>query len=1571
MSLDELSEKTLAELKRKRGTIKASLTRVRTFVENFDPTEQAISLLEFRQEELPLINRKFDEIQCQIELIAIDDSEGAELERDRFEHNYFEVRSHMQEIINHAKPTSTVGHNVSYGNTSFLNRTQLAPIPLPRFNGNIQDWASYFDIFKALVHHDEGYSAAQKFYFLRSSLDGPALDLVRSTPICDVNYEAVIQLLIQRYDNQSLVIQSHIRSILDCPHVDDSPTATLQNLFACVTTHVAALKALNQPVEHWDAWLITIITTRLDKSTAQGWLLHQRNNDLPRFSELEKFLASRCAAQEASESFIKKTVTPSATSSNKNISHSGKKALFVANESEPCSCCSGTHRLFYCEKFKDMSVTDRLTFIRKSGRCFNCLSSRHTSNICKSFYSCRKCKGKHNTLLHLERGRDQDKDNHVPTQPIKVKETVPETSPNTSASAAHISAAPGHVFLATAIVHVQDKLGRLHECRAVLDSGSQINFVTKNLSNLLQLPRRKSSLPICGIGANQVQAAACIDLGIQSKTSDFKVDLTCYVLPSIVSDLSACPTPEEGWRIPEELSSQLADPEFYKRRPVDLLIGGGIFFDILGVERRSFNLETLWLQDSQLGWIVTGELRATCLAGVNSFGASLETDWKALHLGEDTTYGRLSKPNSKILEEKEVVQHFQDTAIRNADGRFVLRLPIKMNVDKLGDSITMATSRFLSVERRLQKDPYLRTEYIKFMQEYLEMGHMQEVLNETSIPSNSYYLPHHAVQKTSSLTTKVRVVFDASARSSSGISLNDILMRGPIVQEELFAILTRFRKHQHVVTSDIEKMFRQIAIAEPDWDLQRILWRNYPNESLRTYRLVTVTYGTTPASYMTTQCLVKLAEEFREYYPKASAVITQDFYMDDLMTGCDTEAECCRLQQEVSMILNSAKLPLRKWCSNSQAVLQCISRKEQDPLFTLNISDDDSVKSLGLCWKPIADEFHFQLTTVPESYKLTKRTLLSQLNRIFDPLGFLAPVLIRGKIFLQQMWATKMDWDTVLPIEMGTKWIDFYHSLEQLKNCPIPRKVIPRPANEWEIHGFCDASEEAYGACIYVRSRDKDDQWHARLLCAKTRVAPLKGATIPRLELNGALLLADLIQKISNSWKIDMHQFQLWTDSMVVLSWLNSQGIRLKTYVQNRVEQILELTETKQWHHVLSEENPADMISRGIPAVELKDARLWWHGPNWLVTESSTWKKSENLIEEQELPEQRPIKLALITTTPLDELFKHYSSWRRLVNAIAWLSRFVSYIKLKRTMNFPSYLTVPELKNAETIILKQVQSECFSKEITTLKKQNEVPRNSKLRNLCPFLHDGLLLVRGRLQNAIIPAQQKHPIVIPAAHRIVRLIFEDRHREFLHCGPQSLLAEVRRRFWPLKGRLMARSVTLKCVRCVKSKPTFSQPLMAPLPQARVQCSRPFTVTGVDFAGPLIIRSGLRRVAGSKAWISIFVCFSTRAVHLEVVEDLTSNAFVAALRRFMSRRGRCLKIYSDNGTNFVGAQKELNAAIDKSIPVLASDGIEWHFNPPSAPHFGGLWESAVKSAKSHLTKMMGEAKLTLGELTTLLC
>lgn len=693
--------------------------------------------------------------------------------------------------------------------------------------------------------------------------------------------------------------------------------------------------------------------------------------------------------------------------------------------------------------------------------------------------------------------------------------------------------------------------------------------------------------------------------------------------------------------------------------------------------------------------------------------------------------------------------------------------------------------------------------------------------------------------------------------------------------------------------------------------------------------------------------------------------------MDDLMTGSNSEEGILSLQQNISTILNSAKLPLRKWCSNSPSLLKQIGNTNIDPLFALEIGDTDIVKSLGLLWKPFSDEFRFDVTSNPKKDKLSKRVILSDLNRVFDPLGFLTPVLIKGKIFLQQLWQIKSDWDTSLSDEIQMKWREYYSELIELKNVSIPRCAKCEMSKFTEIHGFCDASEEAYGACVYIRSQGLDGRWHSRLLCSRSRVAPLKGATIPRLELNGALVLAQLVEKVSKAWDTECHSCYLWSDSTIILSWLNAESVRLKVYVANRVSQILEITNRKQWRYVSTNENPADIITRGIKAKGLSNANLWWNGPNWLSNSNDCWPQNSFVkLDAHEIPEQRTIQLTLIGIQPVRELIQYYSTWVRLQRGIAWMQRFINYIRTRKVAS-KDHLSVFELRTSEICILKQVQNDEFYEEIQSLMAKGELKTRSKLRCLYPFLKDGLILVGGRLDNSNLIYKRRHPIVLPGNHKVTRLIFEQRHQEQLHCGPQALLAEVRRKYWPLRGRVIARSVVLKCIRCQRAQPRFDAPLMAPLPKQRVQYARPFAITGIDFAGPIIIKSGIRRVVGIKAWIAVFVCFTTRAVHLEAVEDLSSKAFLAALRRFTSRRGLCTTIFSDNGTNFVGVQKELDSYIKAAVPQLAQDGIEWRFNPPSAPHFGGLWESAVKSAKYHLTRIMGEAKLTIGELNTLLC
>ncbi|XP_015377537.1 PREDICTED: uncharacterized protein LOC107171796 [Diuraphis noxia] len=487
---------------------------------------------------------------------------------------------------------------------------------------------------------------------------------------------------------------------------------------------------------------------------------------------------------------------------------------------------------------------------------------------------------------------------------------------------------------------------------------------------------------------------------------------------------------------------------------------------------------------------------------------------------------------------------------------------------------------------------------------------------------------------------------------------------------------------------------------------------------------------------------------------------------------------------------------------------------------------------------------------------ITKRTLLSSLNSIFDPLGFLAPVLVKVKVFLQLLWQMKINWDSPLPADIRTRWHRFWADLAALQTLEIPRKSKEASNQEFEIHGFSDASQDAYGACIYVRSKDHNGRWHIKLICAKTRVEPLTGALIPRLELSGTLVLAQLALKIAKSWEIDVSQFWLWTDSTIVLGWINSHPNRLKTYVSNRICQILEITNSQQWHYISTNENPADVLSRGIRPQDLKETLLWWQGPLWLREDDKGWREDSNMWPNPvDLPEQRLIKLALISIEPTKDLVNRYSEWYKLRRAVAWMHTFVDYLRKKREKPDKCYLTAQELEEADHTLLKRAQIDSFNSEVVAMTSGKEISCRSKLKSLQPKLKNGLMVVGGRLKNADISQSQKEPIILAGDHKITKMIFVYIHSELLHCGSQSLLAEVRRRYWPIKRRVIARSIFRRCIKCIKAKPTFDTPSMGHLPRRRVQSTRPFTNTGVDFVGPVSIRSGIRGRPSKKAWIAI--------------------------------------------------------------------------------------------------------------------
>ncbi|GFX50356.1 uncharacterized protein TNCV_338911 [Trichonephila clavipes] len=584
---------------------------------------------------------------------------------------------------------------------------------------------------------------------------------------------------------------------------------------------------------------------------------------------------------------------------------------------------------------------------------------------------------------------------------------------------------------------------------------------------------------------------------------------------------------------------------------------------------------------------------------------------------------------------------------------------------------------------------------------------MKEVTNETE-PKITYYATHHGIYRPEKSTTKLRVVFNCSSLTDNGISLNDIQYNGGVIQEDLYAQMLRFRTYTYAFTADIKMMYRTILINPKQRNLQRIVWCESEHESPKIYELSTVTYGTVSAPYLAQRTLTQLSMDEEANFPIAASVLRNNLYMDDVLCGAAT---------------------------------------------------DENVR---VSWKPNLDCFLIKVKVCLDS-SYTKRDVLSTIAKIFDPVGLMAPVISKAKIFLQRLWRSKLEWNDLLPAEEYREWQQFLVSLENINNIEIPRRILVAFPEVTEIHGFADASERCYGAAVYCKSKNLKSETLVRLITSKSRVAPIKSLTIPRLELCAAVLLAKLVKRVVAALQLETAEVYLWSDSMIVLAWLRKEPMDLKTFVQNRVAKIQELYPNQLWRHVPSDQNPADLVSRGVDPEKLLQQNLWFNGPTFLsgddypnrtinCREKLDEYNSElkNCVNEQ--IENFQSVLNIHVNDFLNDLLNLSNNYITILRVLSFIFRFVENLKGINKVAGP--LTTKEFEKAETYLVKKVQEQEFSSDINHLK---------------------------------------------------------------------------------------------------------------------------------------------------------------TVHIELVSDLTSQAFIAALKRFMARRGKCAKLFSDNGKNFVGASNEIKNSL----------------------------------------------------------
>ncbi|XP_037941449.1 uncharacterized protein LOC119674385 [Teleopsis dalmanni] len=1534
---------------------------------------------------LEQLNDNFEKSQSNLEEENFDEFEGEA--RSNFSESYVELKTALMIALNNRR-SNNVQSSTRYPSTdetSSINikysRSRLPELQLPTFNGKITEWPHFYAMFKTIVDSSADLSNLEKLQHLRSCLRDSALDTIKSLEVNDLNYDKSLNLLVKRFDNKRLIFQAHINEMFGLRRVEPNSVEGLRRLSDKINSHLQALSTLGNKEQIADCLIIHLVAQRLDPTSHAKWEERSAFNTIPTWNEMSEFLDKRCQVLE----HVTYSTRAAANNNNRGAQCSPinrKTFVTIKSPTSRCTFCNdANHFIYACAQFANLSPKLRLNEARRLSLCLNCLKKGHHLKQCKSS-RCRLCSEQHHTLLHFNNLVQTNVSSELSTMSSDLTAKNNTTSTGESYIKASLVSTnssqqrPNYpslecVLLATAVILVKNRAGSFVPCRAILDSASQLHFITKSFANQLQLKSTKSVTVVSGIGDGDFVSNSSTELTIQSRFGKYSTNITAVITTKITDQQPSSNINTNDWNIPKNL--QLADPTFNNSQRIDVLIGAALFFELLCVGQIRLAPQLPILQKTLLGWIVSGGSQyATPLATLAAFKTtssqiehdqSLDQQVKRFWETENC-FDSIVKTTKEHLD---CETHFRTHFSRNESGEYSVRLPLRLDIDLLGDSYIQALRRFHSLERKLQLNPNCKTQYTAFMKEYLDLNHMSPVADtEACLPK--YYLSHHCVLKASSSSTKLRVVFDGSAQTSTGYSLNDILMSGPTIQSNLIDILLRFRSFPIALTADICKMYRCVRITPPDNFLQCILWRNDYQEPLKVYKLDTVTYGTKPAAFLAVRAMQQLAADEAENFPLGSRITLRDFYIDDLITGGSSEHEVLNIMRQTSSLLSKGNFKLRKWSSNQSSVLNDIPEVDREPVLKF---DDGSefTKILGLLWNPTNDNFFFSFTSQQNIKNITKRSILSLIARFYDPLGLIGPVISMAKIFLQQLWKHKLDWDESLPIKLHTAWNSLYNNLYLVRKLTFPR-FVSLPNAFVELHAFCDASLDAYGACVYVVSRFEDSV-SVNLLCSKSRVSPLKTLTVPKLELCAAVLLAQLINQISKL-NIFMGEIHCWSDSSIVLTWIQSEASTFNTFVSNRISRIQHFTEGMTWHHVPTDMNPADILSRGATPNELVKSTLWRFGPSFLRFDHSDWPATFTF--QHNLPERRTILISISNITDMSIKFKFINSFEKMQRIFGYVYKFVNKDR-------SGTLTVHDINLGTFMLIRLVQRANLWTEYHDLERKRLINSSSKLFSLSPFMdNNGLIRVGGRLKNSNLDFNAQHPIILPRNHPLTDAIINHYHRKWLHAGAQSVLASIRLQYWPMGGRKLVSRVINKCITCFRAKPTVARHIMGQLPHERVHPNRAFVITGVDYCGPFYYKSEVRNKHPIKCYICLFICFTTKAVHLEVVKDLTTSAFLAALQRFISTRGKPKTIWSDNATNFCGAKYQLDDLkklffsqrhCELVHQQCLCDNIEWKFIPPGSPHFGGLWESAVKTAKYHFYRVAGLAALDFDELRTLVC
>ena len=944
---------------------------------------------------------------------------------------------------------------------------------------------------------------------------------------------------------------------------------------------------------------------------------------------------------------------------------------------------------------------------------------------------------------------------------------------------------------------------------------------------------------------------------------------------------------------------------------------------------------------------------------------------------------------------KEAIRKFHENVKYDPEEKkYTVRLPFVDNEKNIASNYKNAEAQLTSLMGKLKADPTLQKNYCESMSAYLNEGYAEPVPENELSSDDVYYMPHRAVIKEESSTTKTRIVFNASSCLKNQASLNDKLLIGPTLHPSIVEIILKWRYKSVGVVADIKKMYSMIEVAETDRNWLRFLWLE--DGRIKQFRHKVLAFGIRSAPFLAIETVQSHIRKFAAEYPEVTESLLESTYVDDYCDSQETSIAAKATVSVASEIMAKAGMELRKWQSNNREVMEHCK--------TLSCSTDitsNERKVLGIHWNTSQDYLFYQPPQYSCSGKyISKRIIIGTIAQLHDPIGFISPVIVQAKLIVQKLWAAGVEWDeNLLGTSIATEWFNWYRNLEGIKEIRIRRQYVPENivAKKTEVHIFCDASEKGYATAAYLCMEDESGVRYTALLTSKTKVAPLKMITLPRQELLAALIGSRLSLVIKRALKVDL-EIYFWSDSTITLHWIKNVEVRWKTFVENRVQEIREHTDPVQWRYCPGKENPADIASRGASPDQLKLSLVWWEGPPWLKKEECSWpqKISPQVAPFEAIKERRIAKYNTCLVTSATKIIDPTQyKLSRLLLKTAYIRRFYNNCKKKKEgepLLLNKYPTAEEISEALSCWLTLVQNEYYPEERERLGMKQHLKRDSKIIQLTPFLEEetGLIKMQGRLQNAKLTESEKHPIILPHQSPFVKSLVEHIHCQQLHAGINQTLIALRNNYWITRARSLVKSIVKSCLICRMFMPKRLTVPFSPLPVDRVSESEPFNIVGTDFTGPVYIEETKNTVkrtthicpvqivkvtSTSKAYILLFTCAITRAVHLEMVPDLTVDAFIRAFRRFVSRRTTPAIIYSDNAKTFKSAEKEIRECYTmlnspKFQEFISEQLIQWKYICPISPWWGGYWERLMKTIKIPLRKVLGKSFLSADEMYTVL-